>query len=376
MIIVHIVEPFAGGIAVFVKSLTETMPDDLHIVVHGERKEEIPAEMVKKNFPRRNVRFIRWRSAQRSIDLLKDLFAFAELYKILNRLKKKNLVDAVHLHSSKSGLLGRAACRMVGINNVFYTPNGASFLSAKNKITRYFYRQLERLGDKLGGNVVCCSPSELQQYVKLGINADYINNGISVKDNPAAGGSRPVRDGKFRIVTSGRIEKQKNPALFNTIASYFQDVPGIEFIWIGEGSGKNFFTSKNITVTGWLNNQGVHDYVAASDIYLSTSDYEGMSFAALEALALNKPVLMRECTGNIDVVKQGLNGDLFRNASEAIIKILQYQNNPEMLDIMGGFSAEICREEFNMKENFKTYRELYAGAILNAEAGRAKWSLG
>ena len=374
MIIVHIVEPFAGGIAVFVKSLTESMPDDLHIVVHGERKEEIPANLVKKNFPRGNVRFIRWRSAQRSIDVLKDFFAFAELYKILNRLKKKNLVDAVHLHSSKSGLLGRAACRMVGIQNVFYTPNGASFLSAKNKLTRYMYCQLEKLGSRFGGNVVCCSPSELQQYLDLGIKADYINNGITVSEKPV----RPVgpRDGKFRIVTSGRIEKQKNPELFNTIASYFQDMPGIEFIWIGEGSGKNFFTSSNITVTGWLDNKGVHDYVAASHIYLSTSDYEGMSFAALEALALNKPVLMRECTGNIDVVKQGLNGDLFKNASEAIIKILQYQNNPEMLEIMGGFSEEICRMEFDMKENFKTYRELYAGSILKAGGRSAKWSLG
>ena len=41
MVIVHIVEPFAAGIAVFVKSLTEAMPDDVHIVVHGERKKEM-----------------------------------------------------------------------------------------------------------------------------------------------------------------------------------------------------------------------------------------------------------------------------------------------------------------------------------------------
>jgi hypothetical protein len=40
MIIVHIVEPFAAGIAVFVKSLTEAMPDDMHIIVHGEETQE------------------------------------------------------------------------------------------------------------------------------------------------------------------------------------------------------------------------------------------------------------------------------------------------------------------------------------------------
>ena len=132
MIVVHIVEPFAAGIAVFVRSLTEVMPDDIHIVIHGERKNVMTASDVKKNFPKQNVRFIRWRSAQRSIDPVKDIFALTELYTILRRLKRKDLVDAVHLHSSKSGLLGRAACRMAGITNVFYTPNGAPFLSSKN----------------------------------------------------------------------------------------------------------------------------------------------------------------------------------------------------------------------------------------------------
>ena len=51
MTIVHVVEPFAAGIAVFVKSLTETMPDDVHIIVHGERKKVIAASEVKKIFP-------------------------------------------------------------------------------------------------------------------------------------------------------------------------------------------------------------------------------------------------------------------------------------------------------------------------------------
>jgi glycosyltransferase involved in cell wall biosynthesis len=373
MVIVHIVEPFAAGVAVFVKSLTEAMPDDVHIVIHGERKKEMPAAEVKKNFHSQNVRFIKWRSAQRAIDPLKDLLALTELYKILGRLKSKNLVDAVHLHSSKSGLLGRAACRMVGITNVFYTPNGASFLSARNRITKFLYKQVEKIGNTLGGNVVCCSASELEEYLKLGINAGYVNNGIDVSTDVI-----PIEKksgDKFRIVTSGRIEKQKNPALFNKIASYFEDMTQIEFVWIGDGRYKKLFTSNNITVTGWLGAKEVHSYVAASDIYLSTSQYEGLSFAVLEALALKKPVLLSNCTGNTDLVKRGINGDLFNTSSEAITKLLHYYNNPEMLNVMGQFSGEICKTEFDVKENFKTYRKLYAGSLI--ENGiRTKWSFG
>src|SRR5215831_5706627 len=184
MTIVHAVEPFASGVAVFVKYLTETMPDDLHLIVHGERKEVTPAEDVKKMFCGPNVRFIKWRSAQRSIDPLKDFLALAELYNILKRLKNKNLVDSVHLHSAKSGLLGRIACKTLGIKNVFYTPNGAPFLSSKNIFSKYFYRQLEKFGNRLGGKVVCCSPSELTAYLQLGIDATYICNGINIDGVP------------------------------------------------------------------------------------------------------------------------------------------------------------------------------------------------
>ncbi|HEX7905862.1 MAG TPA: glycosyltransferase [Chitinophagaceae bacterium] len=366
MIIVHIVEPFAAGIAVFVRSLTEVMPDDVHIIIHGERRNVMTAAEVKKNFPKQNVRFLKWRFAQRSIDPIKDFFALTELYTILRRLRRKNLVDAVHLHSSKSGLLGRAACKMAGIQNVFYTPNGASFLGTRNGFKRFMYKQFEKIGNRIGGKVICCSASELHEYVKLGIQAVYINNGVELnRENKAL----PKRiDNKFRIVTSGRIEAQKNPILFNAIADYFDDMDQIEFVWIGDGKDKKLFTAKNIVVTGWLNTANdVRDYMMNSDVYLSTSNYEGLSFAVLEALSLKKPVLLSNCTGNRDLVKGGINGGLFNSSADAINKILMYYNNREMLSLMGVFSESICRKEFDVKENFRGYRELYAGSIVCAE---------
>lgn len=366
MTIVHVVEPFAAGIAVFVKSLTEMMPDDMHIIVHGERKKEIAASEVKKIFPRKNIRFIKWRSAQRSVHPLKDFMALGELYKMLRRLKKKNLADAVHLHSSKSGLLGRAACRMAAIENVVYTPNGAPFLSGKNPIANYFYQQLERLGHGLGGKVICCSESELKAYKRIGIKARYVNNGISMR-HPAYAMHQPahaMRDGKlkkFRIITSGRIVAQKNPYLFNTIATYFQEFEDFEFLWAGDGDERSALKANNITITGWLPTQEVKELVTQADIYLSTSLYEGLSFAVLEALALRKPVLLSNCVGNRDVVKSGLNGDLFTNETEAIIKLLHYYNNRAMLPVMGDFSHRICSAEFDARQNFNTYRDIYTG---------------
>lgn len=361
MTIVHVVEPFASGIAVFVKYLTETMPDDLHFIIHGERRQVMPAVDVKRTFPLSNVRFIRWRSAQRSINPVKDSLALAELYKILKRLKNKNLVDGVHLHSSKSGFLGRIACRALGIKNVFYTPNGAPFLSGKTVFAKYLFRQMEKFGSSLGGTVVCCSPSEFNAYVGLGIDATYITNGTAVEDRAHTICSKGKQ--KFRVITTGRITQQKNPSLFNSIAHYFNEFAQFEFIWAGDGNEKHLLTQKNTTVTGWINEREIRQLVSDADIYLSTAIYEGLSFGVLEALTLRKPVLLSHCVGNMDVVKNGINGDLFRTEAEAIIKILRYYNNGDMLRVMGSFSKSICETEFNVKNNFTNYRELYANTI-------------
>lgn len=372
MIILHVVEPFAAGVAVFVKSLTEAMPHDTHIILHGERRQVMTAGEVKKIFPKKNVRFIRWQSAQRSIHPLRDLRALNELYKILRRLKKKGLVDAVHLHSSKSGLLGRAACRLAGIHNVVYTPHGAPFLSGSNFFSNFVYEQLEKLGSGFGGKVICCSESEYTEYEKIGIEASFVNNGICMKSTRPL--FPPREKGRFRVITCGRIVPQKDPALFNEIAQYFEEFGQFEFVWAGDGEVRHLLTAKNIIVTGWLDKQEARELIDNSDLYLSTSLYEGLSLAVLEALALKKPVLLSACVGNRDVIKSGLNGGLFESAQEGILKVLQFYNNREMLQVMGEFSHQICETEFDMQRNFKNYRHIYANDPADAHENTA-WVL-
>jgi len=359
MKIVHVAEAFAGGIVVFVKSLVENLSNDEHIIVHGERAHVTSFTDIRKQFARTNARFVRWHSAQRSISLFKDFAAFLELYRVLKRLKKQHQIDAVHLHSSKSGFIGRIVCKVLGIRNVIYTPNGAPFLVGTSKISNYIYKQLERLGYGFGGQVVCCSPSEQAEYEKVGIRAITINNGIPF-DRVAGYDMEPCNK-KFRIVTSGRIINQKNPALFNSIARYFEEFQQFEFIWIGDGPEKELLTSSNITVTGWQPGEEVARLISAANVYLSTANFEGLPYAVLEALALKKPVLLTDSVGNRDLVKSCLNGDLFKHHSEAIVKLLQYFNNTSMLNVMGEYSAKHGKESFNVNHTFTRYRHLYEG---------------
>jgi glycosyltransferase involved in cell wall biosynthesis len=331
------------------------MREDSHVIVHGERPQVMASEKVMQDFPRDNVSFIRWRSVQREIRPMKDLRAFVELYLILRRLKKSSGIDAVHLHSSKSGFIGRLACRAAGIRQVVYTPNGAPFLSGSG-LARFLFKQLERIAAAFGGRVVCCSPSEHSAYAEIGIHADCINNGV-----PMAKRKETVMDTSscFRVVTCGRIIEQKNPALFNEIATYFEDIPGIAFIWVGDGEDRALLSAKNVTVTGWLSWRSTQRHLSAASVYISTSNFEGLPFAVLEALMLKKTVLLKDCIGNRDIVIKGVNGDLFQSAGTAILKILRYHNNREMLSIMGEYSQRHCEQEFDLTHMSTAYRDLY-----------------
>src|SRR5690606_41541615 len=84
MNIVHVVEPFAAGIATFVKSLKETLSHDHHIIIHGERKPVMSAEEVKKSFAKKNVQYTKWHDAQRSINPFKDASGIGQLTRLLN----------------------------------------------------------------------------------------------------------------------------------------------------------------------------------------------------------------------------------------------------------------------------------------------------
>jgi glycosyltransferase involved in cell wall biosynthesis len=104
--------------------------------------------------------------------------------------------------------------------------------------------------------------------------------------------------------------------------------------------------------------------IRGADVYLSTARFEGLSFAGLEALHLEKPVLLTDCIGNRDMNARGSNGDLFRSEGEAVVKLLRYFNNRLMLPVMGSRSAELCASEFNIQNTYHQYRSLYKSDII------------
>lgn len=351
MKIVHVMECFAGGTFNFLVDLTNELSNEEHIVIYGTNRENTPKNF--KDLFNKNVKFIKWKTAQREMKPLKDIKALWELYTIL---KKIDGIDIIHLHSSKAGFLGRIVSFLLGKSSkTIYTPHAISFLRLDvSPKKRKIFIWMEKLASFFGGKIVACSKSEKEAIEEQGIkNVTFINNGIK----PLQVEKKINTSDKITIISVGRLSIQKNPKLFNDIALEFIDNPNIQFIWCGDGELKSELTSPNIKCTGWIERKELENYLANADIYLSTSLWEGLPLSVLEAMSIGLPVVLSDCVGNRDLVKN--NGFLYNNKLEAVKIINDFKENNRNFIFKGKKSKEIFFNKFELNVMGNLYYSLY-----------------
>jgi len=350
--IIHVIEALEGGVITFILGLTKNIPDFNHIIIYADRVNQ--KDKLVGLFGD-NTKLIEWPHAQRKINPVKDFKAMRSLSKILKSLS----YDAIHLHSSKAGFIGRIFTFISRNKRVIYTPHGAAFARKDiGRLSKALYVNLERFANVLSGEVVCCSRSEADIYKKHHIKCTYINNGIAIPEK-----TPPVlqsqSDAPINIVTIGRLTNQKNPVFFNEIADHFKDDKRVKFTWIGDGELKPFVTSPNITITGWLSSDQVFNHLQKAHLYLSTALWEGLPYAVLEAMSMAKPLVLYNCVGNKDLAESEFNGFLFQQKDQVIQYLRYFIESPDRLIIFGQNSFTKLKKEFNVELMAQQYKAKY-----------------
>lgn len=120
---------------------------------------------------------------------------------------------------------------------------------------------------------------------------------------------------KFTICAVGRLHESKNYSLLLKVCKTLND-RGLDFCCYIVGGGdeeKELLKQKqelgldNVIFVGASNNP--YSYMAQSDIYISTSIYEGLSTTTIEALILGKPCVVTNCTGMEEILTE--NGEAY-----------------------------------------------------------------
>lgn len=131
----------------------------------------------------------------------------------------------------------------------------------------------------------------------------------------------PYRSGVCRheIVAVGRLNKQKNyPLLLKAFREVSKRHPDYRLRIFGQGKLKGLLEreiealhlSGKVCLEGFCLN--VHEQIADSDLFVMSSDFEGMPNALLEAMAMGFPVISTDCPsgGPGEVICDGQNGIL------------------------------------------------------------------
>ena len=353
--LLSIVEAMGGGVFTYIVEMSNALTRYFDVSVAYAVRGETPENFRDYFLP--EVHLYEVKHFTRSPHPAKDYKAFFEIRELVREIQP----DLIHLHSSKAGILGRWAIDGKKFP-LFYTPHAYSFLMTNyDPFRRKLYYELEKAAAKKPCLTISCSYGEHLETLKLTENAVYINNGIDVDCIEEELADCETREENYRepvVYTIGRICYQKNPVLFNETA---EKLPGLSFVWIGDGDMRASLTSENIEITGWMNRNEVLRSANRGDIFLLTSYWEGLAISLLESMAMKKLCIVSDVIGSRDVIRDGENGFICHTAEEFADRIRWAQENPEKAKALAEQAYRDAKEQYDVSIVAEKYRDVYEG---------------
>lgn len=307
-----------------------------------------------------------------------DVPAVAGLYSLI----RKERPDVVHAHSSKAGALVRGM-GLLGLRTpLFYTPHSYYRMHETESRKARVFHTLERLFGRVGTTITMshCEAKFADRVVGVPPSRKTtIANGVDFETfHPPAADERQQLRAKFglpadaKIIGSvGRFSLQKDPlTMYAAFAEAARSLPDLHLAHLGQGELEP-------QVNELIARQGIADrchrvpylndtspFYRALDGFILTSLYEGMSYAVLEALASDLPLVLSRAPGNDDFAIHGFShiewcepGNI-PSATSAIVdwrKRFDGSAKPNHRAIASGrFSVEVC---------FRAVREAYRAAL-------------
>lgn len=182
---------------------------------------------------------------------------------------------------------------------------------------------------------------------------------------------------KKRVVNFCRISAQKNLiTLVDAFAEFHKNFPDYELDIIGDPVGNDaegYIDNVNKHITQHNcekyihilpSRKDIHEYIKDYAMFVSSSDYEGMSNSMLEAMAVGLPCVCTDCPagGARAVIKDGENGLLtpVGDAHALYLAMKKIAENPELANKLSQNSIKI-REEQSVDKIIEKWMELING---------------
>jgi glycosyltransferase involved in cell wall biosynthesis len=296
----------------------------------------------------------------RPIAPLADARAIAGCRRLIQRLAPR----LVHGHSSKGGLVARAAARAAATPAVF-TAHGWGFAAGTPAARRPLVWASEALAASLGGHIVCVSRYD-RRLAEHALIARLAPVSAIYCGLPAhAPQARPDREPPT-VVMVARFFPQKDHALLLRAFAAAR-CPDARLLLVGDGPGLP--ACRRLAADLGLGHQaqflGARDDVpqllAGAQVFALASRYEGLPISILEAMRAGLPVLATAVGGVGEAVAHGRSGLLTppgdEHALAAALRLLLGQ--PRLRAAMGAAGREAFLNTFTRERMLAQIADLY-----------------
>lgn len=169
------------------------------------------------------------------------------------------------------------------------------------------------------------------------------------------------------IITMGRLYnlQKKHDVLIKSFAIFSKEHPeySLEIYGNGPDLNKDVELCKSLNILGKVDFKGeqkeIHKFISGGEIFVLTSDFEGMSNALLEAMLMGIPCISTDWPGVEDVIENGVNG------------IIVERNNPKQIAESIGFLASNAFVRNTISQNALKDRNKYDMKTIMIEYSKA-----
>ncbi|MDG3132075.1 glycosyltransferase family 4 protein [Streptococcus suis] len=315
------------------------------------------------NFADRSERLKEIDIIEHELCFSRNPFSFSNIkafVKLLSLLRENNF-ELIHAHSPVGGVYGRIAAKLSGVPKVFYTAHGFHFYKGAPIFNWMLFYPLEKLLSRLTDTLITINKEDFEIANKNFFmrNLELVDGiGINYKKfHPETPEIKMKLRDKFKLdrdsqilIYVGELSHRKNQqVLLEAMLNMQEKNQQIKLLLVGKGNLKEEYEkfifennlSKSVYLLGFRDD--IPQLMQIADIAISSSKQEGLPVNLMEAMGTGLPLIVSNCRGNRDLLKD--NGIVIKDNtsiqwSDAIIELF---NSPNRLNEYGLRSLELSK---------------------------------
>jgi glycosyltransferase involved in cell wall biosynthesis len=315
---------------------------------------------------------------RREISPLNDLASVVQIRKFCRDRK----IDILHTHSSKAGVVGRLGGSLTDVRAIVHTVHGFSFHNFMPSWKRIGFVTVEKVMSRFTTTLLVYSHGDERTARSLGIGGKKplvsFYYGIDYAPFQEMHDRQKIRqslgfDETTKVLGfTGRFSEQKAlHVLVEAFAQVHRTIPQTRLLLVGDGQLRQELeaqidrlgVAESVVITGFR--EDIPAMLAAMDLFVMTSLWEGLSRSLAEAMYARLPVVATDVGGTSDAVRTNETGWLVppNNAPATAAAIREVLNDPGRANTLAARGHEWARGAFDVRTMHRRITDLYEGLM-------------